>query len=306
MCFRLSLPSLLLRVGVSLLLVTGIRPFAPAGAQPLRSDLSSSAVTISSLTNFTYAQNFNTLPNAGILLLSVLANPSPAPALFGLQVARTGAGTDTLSLDDGGTSVGSVYGYRRLSSNDIAFGTLNSDTSGAGDFYYGFRFLNDTGGSIESMTLNYTGELWRSGQPGLSETLSFSSAVFSANTGGLGGLGFSESSALSYTPTSPSATGALNGNLAANRTSLTETIRFTTPVASGQEIWIRWIDRNTLPGSRDFDNGMAIDDLNITFTPTPAPNGATAALVGSVTGLVSWGGTRFRRQRRRRDTERGL
>ncbi len=283
-------------VGSSLLLVPLI-PLAPVHAQVLIPNLSNSAISLSSLTNFTYTQDFNSLPGGnngpGVALTSLNTT-----ALRGLQIARSGGSNNTSNIivDNGSSTSGSVYSYGTQMGTNRRFGTLTTTTS-SGDLYYGFRFVNDTSDAVLSMNVSFIGEIWRTGQTNLAETLQFSSAVFNVGDGSLGAAGYTTAGdSLQYAKQAGSTAGSEQSNLALYRETKTGTINFAAPVASGQEIWIRWKDTELASIN---DNGMSIDDLNVTFTPTPAPPAVLSALVGSAVGCVHFGGARWRKRRRK-------
>src|SRR5207249_1535314 len=97
------------------------------------------------------------------------------------------------------------------------------------------------------------------------------------------------------TPVDSGSPGALDGNAAANRvTGIGGTFTPQTSIADGQIFYLRWADANDASS----DNGMAVDDLNISFSltnpPPPvvatfvaAPTNGTAPLTGSFTNLSS-------------------
>jgi len=72
-------------------------------------------------------------------------------------------------------------------------------------------------------------------------------------------------------PITGGAAGALNGNLAANRTAISFTITGLS-LAAGQSIFLRWSD----PDHTGSDHGLSIDDFSVTpprrrVSPTPTP-----------------------------------
>jgi hypothetical protein len=84
-------------------------------------------------------------------------------------------------------------------------------------------------------------------------------------------------------PVNTATAGALDGNAAANRVAITGTIDLSaTPLAAGQEIWVRWQDQGTTQNQ----NGLAIDDFSATSSAVvPEP----LTIIGSGTALAFGG-----------------
>jgi DNA/RNA endonuclease G (NUC1) len=183
---------------------------------------------------------------------------------------------------DGNSNTGSVYSFGSAGSTDRALGSVGS--SGTNDVYWAVKFVNNTGGTITSLSVSYVGEEWRAGGctptpcTPAAQTVDFQYQV--ANTGVITDANIPSTNWLDHDPldfTSPvtgTQTGVpLDGNAAANRTALASTITFATPVNNGQEIWLRWKDIN----HANNDHGLAIDDLSVTAngvgggTPAPTP-----------------------------------
>jgi hypothetical protein len=162
------------------------------------------------------------------------------------------------------------------------------------------RFINNTGGTIASLSVSYTGEQWRSGGCSptpcttAAQTVDFQYQV--ANAGVISDANAPTTNWLDHDPldfTSPtpgtSSAATLDGNAAANRAALVSTITVT--VNPGQEVWLRWKDINHAGN----DHGLAIDDLSVTangpadtaptvISTTPA-NGATNVPVNSTVAI---------------------
>jgi hypothetical protein len=106
----------------------------------------------------------------------------------------------------------------------------------------GACFTNNTGGTITSLAIAYTGEQWRLGASGRgADRLDFqlSTTATSLTTGtwiDYDSLDFSS-------PVASGTVGALNGNAAANRASLSFMIAGLN-IVNGQSFFIRWLDFN--------------------------------------------------------------
>lgn len=212
-----------------------------------------------SLTGGTYSQDFDTLSNtAGSTTNTAL------PA--GWQFNETGGGArdnEQYAVDTGGSNTGDTYSYGAAGSTDRALGSLRSGTLVS---TFGACFTNNTGGTINAFDIAYTGEQWRLGTAGRTDTLAFqySTDATSVTTGTWANV-----TALDFvTPNTVGTAGARNGNDAANRTALSATIGGQS-IANGASFCIRWQDTD----ASGADDGLAIDDFSITAgAAAPAPD----------------------------------
>jgi len=202
--------------------------------------------------NLTYTQNFNGLATSG-------TTNADLPAGFLLQESGGGGRDNEQYAADAGTgNTGDTYSYGSTGNADRALGGLASGTLQS---VFGVVFSNNTGTSITSLNITYTGEQWRVGggsPPAGPQRLTFAYVVGTSPT--LSSTATPVEALDFISPISGVAAGALDGNLAANRTTLTQTITFATPVEAGQQILLRWTDANDTGN----DHGLAIDDLTVT------------------------------------------
>ena len=138
--------------------------------------------------------------------------------------------------------------------------------------FWGILLTNNTGATITTLAVSYTGEQWRN-SAAIAQTVSFSYLIGTGLTGSLGNF---QSAGVNVTPldfTSPitgGAAGALDGNAAANRIAITFSITGLN-LANGQDILLRSSD----PDHTGVDHGLGIDDFSVTasstggVTPTP-------------------------------------
>lgn len=233
------------------------------------------AVTINQF-NLTLTEDFNTLASTG--------TSSTLPAGWSLLETGSSANT-TYTAGTGSSTTGDTYSFGAAASSDRALGALQSGSLIA---TIGTVVTNTTGGTITSLTISYTGEQWRLGTAGRTDQLDFG---FSTDATGLGNGTWTEVNSLDFvTPNTAAATGALDGNAAANRTAITFTLTGLN-LANGASLWLRWVDFNA-SGS---DDGLAIDDFSISApgaAPQNAPDGLS--LVGATTllGALLLAGTR--------------
>ncbi|MBD2344522.1 calcium-binding protein [Anabaena subtropica] len=210
-----------------------------------------SAIQLSSiLNNNVYTENFNTLRTSGA---ATWVNDS---TLNGWYTARTGTGTQ-ISTTNGSTSTGNLYSFGTVASSDRALGSIGSSGSSAGSFFWGVRFVNNTDITLDFLNINYIGEQWRNSGAG-AQTVDFQYQVGATSiTGGT----WIDANNLDFTsPVTGGTATALDGNAAANRTSVSGKISGLN-LAPGQEIWLRWRDIDHT-GS---DHGLAIDDFSLSF-----------------------------------------
>jgi Carboxypeptidase regulatory-like domain len=227
-------------------------------------------VSITTL-NTAYTQNFDTLPPSGS---ATWTNNSTIP---GWYHARTGTGA-TIVANDGSSNAGNLYSYGTGAATDRAFGSLGSGNVGIGNIFWGVRLQNNSGAAITSLDVSYTGEQWRN-SASTAQTVAFSYLVGLPTVAG--SLAEFQSAGVPVTgldftgPITAGTPGALNGNLAANRVSITFSITGLN-VPNGAEIMLRWSD----PDHTGADHGIGIDDFSVI---PMASSAAAAAISGRVT-----------------------
>jgi len=201
-----------------------------------------------------YSQNFNSLISSGN---TTWTNGS---TLSGWYTSRTGTGTSIVA-NDGSSTSGNLYSYGTTSSSDRALGSVGSGNAAAGSFLWGARFFNDTGSTISTLYINYTGEQWRN-SAAAAQTVDFQ---YQLGASSLNAGTWTDFNPLDFTsPVISGAAGALNGNLSTGRTFLSGTLSGLS-LAAGQEIWLRWSDPDHTGG----DHGLAIDDVQVSINPLP-------------------------------------
>ncbi len=223
-------------------------------------------------------------PAAAQISLTTLGSPVTqnfdALATTGTNVAWTDNSTlagwyatrTTYNAGAGASNTGSMYSFGTGTATDRALGGVAS--GGTGTMYWAARYVNNTGGTINSLSVSYTGEQWRDGGNATPATQPLAFQYQVANAGVITDAdtpttGWVAAAALNFvSPIATTTAGALDGNAAPNRVALSSTVTVT--VNAGQEIWIRWQDINDTGN----DHGLAIDDVSV----TPSGSGATPVL----------------------------
>lgn len=268
-----------------------LRPWL-IGALGLLTALSGAQVSAQSssisITGPTYTQNFDTLPNSGTFTFTGsgpfdLPTTSPG-SLNGWGFGRLSGSNPNAAfrVGDGSTTNQGVYSYGTTGATDRALGSLAGGTVVS---TFGALLVNNSGSTINSITITFTGEQWRRGAN--VNTLSFGYSVGATSV--LSGT-FTSFSALNFSSLQIGSGTALNGNLPANQLLVTATITGLNWTA-GSRLVIRWTDSND-PGA---DAGLSIDNFSLAI-PEPA---TVIAGLGAL-GLVALIGLRQCTSRQRR------
>jgi FlaG/FlaF family flagellin (archaellin) len=231
-------------------------------------------VVITNSSNFTYSQNFDTLPTSGN---NTWTDNSTIPAWYSSRTSILG-GT-------GSVSTAGLWSYGSSSnSTDRALGFLSSGTLGGN---FSVVFLNNSGSDISfsDIKLSFTGEQWRGNTN--NSTLVFgyrtSSTPITDSTSGV----YTLNSNFNFTsPVGGVSAGPVDGNLSQNQQSFTNlSLDSTGSLSSGDYLALRW-DR----GTQTSGAGLGIDNFQLDVVPEPT----TWALIGLGSAFVLW---RMRRKR---------
>jgi len=221
------------------------------------------------LTTPSYSQDFNGLPTTGTGTTNAWTNNSTITGWYSERASGTTTGTTVTNISAGsGTSAtGALYSLGTGTGTDRTLGSACSGTFG--NVAYGIRILNQTGNSISAITITYTGEQWRKENNAAIQKLQFAyktgTSLTTLDATSITAGSFTAVTALDFSSPIVGATTAtaLDGNLAANRTTISNVvISLPSPLANGQEIMLKWLDLNDSGN----DHIMGIDDLTITAT----------------------------------------
>jgi hypothetical protein len=196
-------------------------------------------------------QDFDSLVNTG--------TSSITPTGWFFEESGTGANT-TYGVTDGSTSSGDVYSLGTASSTERAFGALRVGTLAP---TIGARIKNDTGSTITSLAIAYTGETWRVGAASRSDSLIFE---ISEDATSIVDSGATWTAVTELDYTNPGA-GAIAGGSLQDSDAISHTITGLN-IPAGATFFIRWNDTDVTGA----DDAMGIDDFSI----TPAGGSSTA------------------------------
>jgi hypothetical protein len=254
----------------------------------------------------TYSQNFDSLPNTPENV-SLGSSPTgwiddtatPASGQFSivgfylwhpmLQTEGGSNGHQRVRIGAGTANTGAFMSFGASGSTERALGMVNSNTlaaAGTGEAFYGARFTNSTGTTLNQFTLSYDGEQWRDGGAAtpIAQSITFGYKVNAAN---LQDAGFTPVAALNFSSPVFTNTGSgagVNGNGVGNVAIGPVSVSGVNWLP-GTDLWIRWTDVNNAGN----DHGLSIDDLAFTAA-VPEPGAVlSGAVVCGVIGLAAAG-----------------
>jgi predicted extracellular nuclease len=213
-------------------------------------------------------ENFDSLANTGITNTTL---PT------GWYITEGGGGArdnEQYGADTGASGTGDIYSYGAAASTERALGALRSGTLIP---FFGAKFTNNTGSTVSSLAVSYTGEQWRLGTAGRTDRIDFQ---YSLTATDLATGTYTDVDALDFTTPTTVTIGAKDGNAAANRTNISFTITGLT-IPSGSTFFIRWIDFD----ASGADDGLSVDDFSI--TPDVADGAPMVTSTSPVNGAVT-------------------
>lgn len=220
-------------------------------------------VSVSNLPQ-TETQNFNSLTSG------TWTNNTTLPGWY-VRTTNTSSIT-SYGANTGSTTTAGLYAYgingtNPLSDRALGFATSNGFTgsAGSGKNLIGWRFKNNSGQIITSVTIVWSGEQWRKENTNVqSLILSYQISNSSITDINSGDWVVTDSQFDSKINTSGAA--ALDGNNSQNREdNITKILEVT--IGVGEEIVLRWEDLNDSGN----DHHLAIDDVSVTFNTNAAP-----------------------------------
>ncbi len=214
--------------------------------------------------NYQYSQDFNSLDT-----VTVGTGSSNLPQ--GWSIYGWGSGTQIITTYRAniGTSItGAAYSFGQQAVAERALGSVC--TQSLPKIVYGVKFKNNTGVTVNSLVISFKQEQWHTGYRHAVDTTMDSTRFFYSLHSNVNDTSFSNwtempSLMLKTIQTDSTQVYNLNGNLV--NTFKHDTLQVVIP--DGDSISIRWYDWNS--AGNNFDDGNAIDSINILFTTlTPA------------------------------------
>jgi endonuclease I len=224
-----------------------------------------------------YTQNFDTLPSSGSSFTW-----TDNSTITGWYAANTGSQSfNPAGISTGSTTTGNLYSFGTSSASDRALGSIGSGSATAGGFYWGVKLVNNTGYTINAITISYTGEQWRS-SAAAQQAASFQYSLSATNV--KTGTWTSVQTLDFVSPITGGSAGALNGNSSANRTVVAPVTITGFNWAPNTTLWLRWSD----PDHTGTDHGLAIDDFGLSFPPPPSQYDPPTGYYNIANGKTGW------------------
>ncbi len=212
-----------------------------------------------------YTQDFNTLASAGTANTAV-------PGGWEFSESGTNANT-TYRAGTGSENTGDTYSFGASGNAERAFGGLRS---GSLVPLIGAQFTNNSGGTITSLAITYTGEQWRLGQNTTGRAADRLDFQLSTDASSITTGVWTDYDSLDFaSPVVAGTVGGINGNVAPNRTVFSFTITGLN-IPNGASFWLRWADSDLIPGA---DDGLSVDDFSLTADGIASPVDATTPTV---------------------------
>lgn len=257
------------------------------------------AITVND-TGFSYSQDFNSLPTANTGTFTWTDNSTLA-GWYRRANVNTSTQTpdpDLVDLSAQGSNVGVAAFYNASVANnaDRAVGfRINGDPAGLKKGSVGLVLTNNTGSTINSLELGYTGEKWY--QAVNATTLLVQYAIvdsfatdISADIDRAQADTWIDITPLNWTVAAGASNVWTNGTQTGNFNVFTPVTLSGLSIADGQQLVIRW----RIAEAANQRSGLFIDDVsigNISVVPEPA----TVALLA---GFSAWGLVLLRRSRK--------
>jgi len=194
-------------------------------------------------------QNFDTLSNVA----GSTTNNLTIPGWFMTESGGGARDNEQYAVDTGASTTGDTFSYGAAGSTERALGSLRSGTLIP---LFGACYTNNTGVTLTSLDVAYTGEEWRLGTVSRTDQLNFE---YSTNATDLVTGTWTNVTALNFVTPDTATAGAKNGNAAADRTALSASIG-SLSIANGATFWIRWNDVD----ASGADDGLAVGDFSLT------------------------------------------
>ena len=238
--------------------------------------------------NSVYTQNFDGLASSGT-------------ALTWTNDATLGGWYSTFgqfNAGSGGSSNRTLYSFGTDGNSDRALGIVSQGASTDPQFAIAIR--NDTGATLNSITVGFDGEQWRRSTTNIAAPQSLLFGYRTSTTlGAINSAAYTDVASLRFTsPQFSLPGGQLDGNNPANRSSnISDTITGEN-WGQGEYLWLQWQNESNGSGSR---HGLGID--NFSFSANVSPGNITAVPEPSSVVLVATAGWLAIRRRKRTEKQ---
>jgi hypothetical protein len=242
--------------------------------------------------NGSYSEDFDTLTSSSAVTLSDTNNAQTNIGIANWVATKTGGSSTDFALQPwaaNNTSVSGLYSFGVPGDPADADRSLGSESyaTNFGNIAFGTSFTNTSGATINTLTITYTAEFWRT-TASTTQALTF---AYGFSGGSVTGANFltasmTTSSGLSVTAPSSVSNVVQNGNLPANQQSISLTLtdlNWTTD----KTLFIRWTDSD----QSGHEAAIGVDNLVLSTIPEPS----TQALLAGAAGLLMAIGSRRRR-----------
>ena len=227
--------------------------------------------------NDIYYQNFDTLDSAsgGSTDTNPWADDSTLAGWYSTRIeylANRGSNTE-----------GALYSFGAGGGANRALGSVA--TASTGTIHYGVALTNNTGQSIDYIAVSFYGEQWRNSGNTTQHRLDFSYQLGAPTIANVTAGSWTDVNALDFVgPIASAGSGNLDGDAPANRVLLRMVFPLGSPLASGQQIMLRWSDADDTGN----DHGLALDDLavKLSLAPTAVTWAGSALAVNSTTATA--------------------
>lgn len=261
-----------------------LKPLALASSLAVLIGSAEGALSIVDL-SYTYSQNFNSLASAGTG--NAFTNDSTIAGWSLFRQPAPGTAMTTYNAGTGSSNTGAIYSFGTAADDRALGGTASggavfgSPAAGSVAAWIAVAFTNNTGETLDSITIGFDGEQWRDGgaPTPVAQTMvlqwGIGTAFTDVTTWNTPGGAFNWSSPVTANTTTGAAVDGNVAGLVADRGGEISDLN----LADGSTLWFRWIENNDTGN----DHGLAIDNFEVTAVAVPEP---AAALLGSL-GLLA-------------------
>jgi PKD repeat protein len=201
--------------------------------------------------NVAYTQDFNTLQSSGT------GHTIAIPDWSIFEQGTSATVNQFYNTGTGSSGTGDTYSFGSASNSERALGGISSGTFVS---TFGAFFVNNTGATVNTLSINYIGEQWRSGDATSNpDSLVFQYSLDATDLTTASGTWVFVSPLNFKAPINNVNASALDGNAVGNF-SLINSVITGLNIPNGSTFRIRWTDPNTA----GTDDGLAIDDFSIT------------------------------------------